>query len=162
MGKVCGAPLRSMGMKSFFNWSGGLKRAVRLIAFVLAAFALASLCGCSRGGDVVVDISGTESATASPTAEAAPVLTEEPTADPTAEPTDEPTESPVAEPTEAVQPAQSGRKVYLTFDDGPTKATPEVLDILKRYNFTAAEEYGIIIMQRSIFRNKHVSGGPCT
>ena len=137
MGKVRGAPLRSMGMKSIFNWSGGLKRAVRLIAFVLAAFALASLCGCSRGGDVVVDIFGTESATASPTAEAAPVLTEEPTADPTAEPTDEPTESPVAEPTDAVQPAQNGRKVYLTFDDGPTKATPEVLDILKRYNAKA-------------------------
>lgn len=29
---------------------------------------------------------------------------------------------------------QSGKKVYLTFDDGPSKFTPELLDILKEYD----------------------------
>lgn len=141
MGKVRGALLRLMGMKSFFNGSSGLMRGLRFLSFVVAVLTIASLCGCGRSGDVVIDISGSDSATAAPTAEAAPVITEQPTAEPTAEPTIEPTPEPTAEPTagptDAVQPAQNGRKVYLTFDDGPTKATPEVLDILKRYNAKA-------------------------
>ena len=38
---------------------------------------------------------------------------------------------------EAPKRTSCPRKVYLTFDDGPNKATPAVLDILKKYNVKA-------------------------
>lgn len=124
-------------MKALFKNAAHLRRISRSTALVLALVSLVLLTGCGRGEDVVIDISGSDTFTAAPTAEATPVPTDEPTPGPTAEPTEEPTAEPTAEPTEAVNPAPSGRKVYLTFDDGPTKATPEVLDILKRYNAKA-------------------------
>ncbi len=55
----------------------------------------------------------------------------------TAAPSGEQTPKPSAAPTSEVKPAPNARKVYLTIDDGPNSATPEVLDILREYNAKA-------------------------
>ena len=39
--------------------------------------------------------------------------------------------------TKAEEPAKSGKKVYLTFDDGPSSNTDQILDILKDYDVKA-------------------------
>lgn len=59
-------------------------------------------------------------------------------------PTDKPTATPdnntytTPAPEEPVNPeAGKNSVIYLTFDDGPSKRTPEVLDILKKYNVKA-------------------------
>ncbi|MBR6108207.1 MAG: polysaccharide deacetylase family protein [Clostridia bacterium] len=127
--------------------------AIKLVfAAALALLVIfAAACGEKPEEPVDVDASVTEAITSAPTA----IPTEAPTEAPTAEPTEAPTEEPTAEPTEApteeptaqpantpkptqaANPSQSGRKVYLTFDDGPTDRTPKVLDILKQYNAKA-------------------------
>ncbi|MCL2527590.1 MAG: polysaccharide deacetylase [Defluviitaleaceae bacterium] len=38
---------------------------------------------------------------------------------------------------ENYKPPENAKIVYLTFDDGPTKYTPEILDILEKYNIPA-------------------------
>lgn len=54
------------------------------------------------------------------------------------EPTEDPTEeTPANEETEEVDQGQERKKVYLTFDDGPSKNTAKVLDILKKYDVKA-------------------------
>ncbi|MBO4563731.1 MAG: polysaccharide deacetylase family protein [Clostridia bacterium] len=102
-----------------------------LLAFVFAA-ALLPLAGCREkpGPSGPVDITDDVEAymTAAPATE-----TPEPTQEPTLEPTEEPTPEPTAAPTENA----GKRKVYLTIDDGPNSATPEVLDILKEYGIKA-------------------------
>ena len=100
-----------------------------LVIFVLALTA----CG---EKEISVDIGGEDPVSQATAAPYTAVPTAAPTSEPTSEPTAEPTEEPTSEPTQAVNPA-AGRKVYLTFDDGPTAATPEVLDILKSYNAVA-------------------------
>ncbi len=68
-----------------------------------------------------------------------PIAAEEPSMTPT--PTLAPTPSP--EPTAAVDPdtgeplAWADKKVYLTFDDGPSKNTDELLDLLAQYDVKA-------------------------
>ncbi len=108
----------------------------------------------------------TEEPTPEPTEEPTPEPTEEPTPEPTEEPTPEPTEEPTPEPAEelipeggssetghipderdayALDPAntvwnydpQPEKTVYLTFDDGPSYITPQILDVLDEYGVKA-------------------------
>ena len=58
------------------------------------------------------------------------------TAAPTEQPQTQPPE-PTPEQTQHAAPAPGARRIYLTFDDGPNSATPQVLDILKQYNAKA-------------------------
>ncbi|MDO5292527.1 MAG: polysaccharide deacetylase family protein [bacterium] len=53
--------------------------------------------------------------------------------------TEKPTEAPKKEmeKVEKVEQEKSGKVVYLTFDDGPYKSTPELLDVLDKYNVKA-------------------------
>ena len=108
----------------------------RMLLVLLAVLIAASLFGCIGkpvpSDPEVIDITGTEEITAAPF-----VPSEEPTAFATSEPTEMPTPVATAVPTQAVNPMPAGKKIYLTFDDGPTKNTPTVLDILKRYNAKA-------------------------
>ncbi len=72
---------------------------------------------------------------------------EHPTTEPTAEPSPEPTvvaEATVSpEPTVAIDPKTgeplpwSDKKIYLTFDDGPSKYTDDLLDLLAQYDVKA-------------------------
>ena len=89
----------------------------------------------------------TDSPTDSPTA----YPTDSPTDSPTAYPTDSPTDSPTAYPTDSptppptipVVPPQSGDidpskpMVALTFDDGPSRYTSQILDTLEKYGVRA-------------------------
>jgi len=120
-------------------------------------------------GDDVMKNTPTQSATsvASPTATAGAtpestkdassdiILTAAPTVKPTATPV--PTTYKTPQPEEPVNPeAGKNSVIYLTFDDGPSKRTPEVLDILKRYNIKATffiinfDDSQIPILQRII------------
>ncbi|MCR5808168.1 MAG: polysaccharide deacetylase family protein [Clostridiales bacterium] len=116
-----------------------LKRAA---AFALAFLTLLSFAGCARRDPVdpyeVVDITGgSEAETAAPVTPAPP--TEIPTEAPTEAPTPESTATPepTFTPAPTKDPSVVTRRVYLTFDDGPSKNTPEVLDILKKYGVKA-------------------------
>lgn len=80
-----------------------------------------------------------------------------PTIVPTVKPTPVPTTYNTPKPEEPVNPEAGKNSVmYLTFDDGPSKRTPEVLDILKRYNIKATffiinfDDSQIPILQRMI------------
>ena len=63
-----------------------------------------------------------------------------PTPTPTLEPTPTLTPEPTPEPTKAVDPETgeplpwADKKVYITFDDGPSKNTDALLDLLNEYN----------------------------
>lgn len=99
--------------------------------------------------DVSADVTATVLATT--TATVAPTATVKPTATP-----DNNTYKTPA-PEETVNPeAGKNSVIYLTFDDGPSKRTPEVLDILKQYNIKATffiinfEDSQIPILQRMI------------
>lgn len=111
----------------------GMKRALALI-FVLV-FALAICVGCGKktvDGDEYVYIH------TKPTAEAELCTPVPATEEPTPAPTEEPTPVPTAAPTEPEQKGGSdGRRVYLTFDDGPNANTGRTLDILNSYGVKA-------------------------
>jgi len=63
--------------------------------------------------------------------------TQQPTQKPTQQPTQQPTKTPT--PTQVVNPTvnPTGKMVALTFDDGPSGTTPQVLDILEQNNAVA-------------------------
>lgn len=75
------------------------------------------------------------------TGDGRPIATQEPSMTPTPTPTLTPTPTP--EPTAAVDPvtgeplAWADKKVYLTFDDGPSKNTDDLLDLLAEYDVKA-------------------------
>lgn len=79
-------------------------------------------------------------------------ITEEPTEKPTEAPTETPTEKSTEAPTEKPTEGKSGeipvlvedpiipangKVAYLTFDDGPSEYTPQLLEILAKYNVKA-------------------------
>lgn len=110
-----------------------------LVWVLIAAFALAFCVGCGKrpvydGSMIDVDVSsGTVSVvTAAPFAEP----TAEPTLEPTAEPTSAPTMAPTPRPTEN-KGQENGRRIFLTFDDGPNANTGRTLDILNSYGIKA-------------------------
>lgn len=70
----------------------------------------------------------TESAVQTPAVTSVP--TEAPSSVPTQKPTDHPAVTPNNHP-------QKGKVIYLTFDDGPSQYTPQVLDTLKKYGIKA-------------------------
>jgi len=83
-----------------------------------------------------------ETPTANPTETPSETPTANPTAAPTAKPTAKPTETPTKPPPKPIipnVPPQSGDidpskpMVALTFDDGPSKNTAQILDILEKY-----------------------------
>jgi len=101
-----------------------------------------------KGDDVLsaptASPSFTVAVTTPPAATSAPEETEQVSADYTPSATVKPTSTPAATvyktpaPEETVNPeAGKNSVIYLTFDDGPSGRTPEVLDILKRYNIKA-------------------------
>lgn len=117
------------------------------VASVLAVLSLFGLAG-------IVDAastqgrSGKSSTGASTTAGPTPAASASPTtATPSASSQTTPTTTPsptratrapaTTAPTTATTPAPSGAVVYLTFDDGPGPATPEVLELLARYHARA-------------------------
>ena len=113
----------------------------RVFAWVfVAVFALAFCVGCHRSTEeVIVPVHTSPKQT--DWQEASADLTEAPSALPsesaTPKPTAAPTAEPTAAPTEEYKGSPDGRKVYLTFDDGPTAATATTLDILASYGIKA-------------------------
>lgn len=103
--------------------------------------------------------------TPSPTVQTAADLTT-PTAVPTdaeAAPEVTPTAAPDADLLKSVRKSDGVKTAYLTFDDGPTKSiTPQVLDILRRYNVKATFfEVGSLIesnpdMARRVYEEGHL------
>ena len=122
-------------MKNSSN--GNIKRVIAVLLVMLTALSFVCCAHEDKPADPVsVDVSSHEVQTAAPFVPTE-VPTEAPTPEPTEVPTAVPTETPAPTPTQAVNPAPTGKKVYLTFDDGPSKNTPAVLDILARYNVKA-------------------------
>ena len=100
-----------------------------------------------------------ESASATPesTKDASADVVSTPTLIPAVTSTPVPTIYNTPKPEETINPeAGKNSVIYLTFDDGPSKRTPEVLDILKRYNIKATffiidfSDSQIPILQRMI------------
>lgn len=135
--------------------ANGKKRSVSklflllLLVFTLSVFTFA-LYGCANDADLdgkqaAVDIDDCiipqETAHAAEIPSEAPEPTQAPSVSATEAPTPAPTAvltiAPTAAPTEQVNPAQPKKMIYLTFDDGPSKYTDEVLDILNEYNIKA-------------------------
>lgn len=74
-------------------------------------------------------------ATPSPTPTPIPTPTPVPTATPS--PTPDPTPTPPPTPTPVVTVVPEGKVIYLTFDDGPSIYTEDVLALLEKYNIKA-------------------------
>lgn len=112
----------------------------RIIACViLLTFALAFCAGCARNGSINVDTNTVDvmapyskdvNRTASPYQPVTPEPTEEPTPVPTPAPTPTPTE-------QEHKGGENGRRIYLTFDDGPNANTGRTLEILSSYGIKA-------------------------
>ena len=95
----------------------------RFLSILLAALLGLTACG---------------STTQTPEPTTAPTATEVPTTAPTAEPTATPTPSPTPTPCPIVTVIPDEKVIYLTFDDGPSNTTVEILDLLEKYGFTAS------------------------
>lgn len=80
-------------------------------------------------------ISPMPSSTPIPTSTPKPLPTTTPSTIPTTTPLPTPTPLPVSTPTPASIP--KNKVITLTFDDGPTKYTPQLLELLKQYNIKA-------------------------
>ncbi len=132
--------MKKYAFKTSESCSARRASSLKTLAAILVLAMLLGLFGCGpssgEGSTVVID-SGTESAVTAAPFVPTEVPTEAPTEAPTEIPTEAPTPEPTPAPTQAVNPAGTGKKVYLTFDDGPSKNTPAVLDILARYNIKA-------------------------
>lgn len=130
-----------------------MKRISRLFLFTLFSFSLLTA-GCNSRSVPKVPLTET---TSTPTPVSAPTLTPSPavTPSPTPVPTLPPTPSPIptplptATPTPSPTPAPSptptpvatvvpeGKVIYLTFDDGPSIYTEDILELLEKYNIKA-------------------------
>lgn len=75
--------------------------------------------------------------TVSPSPSPTPVPTVAPTPTPTPAPTATPTPSPTATPVPVVTVIPEEKVIYLTFDDGPSSYTEDVLALLEKYNIKA-------------------------
>lgn len=111
------------------------------ILLLLFLFTLLSAGCSSRRGTGLPFTEPTGIPTAVPTQTPAPTPTPAPTATPSPSPTPMPTATPTPSPTPTPAPVTTvvpkEKVIYLTFDDGPSIYTEDVLALLERYNIKA-------------------------
>ena len=125
-----------------------MKQTAQNLLFILLFTLLAAGCGSRQRPDTPGSISnGTPTAiptlipspmpTATPTPTPSPAPTATPSPSPTPMPTATPTPVPTATPAPVVTVIPEEKVIYLTFDDGPSIYTEDVLALLERYNIKA-------------------------
>jgi len=128
-----------------------MKQTPRILLLILLLFTVLSA-GCNSGSITSTPLtepigmptsSPTMTPTPSPEPTVTPVPTPTPPPAPTATPSPSPTPVPTATPTPSPTPVPvvtvvpEGKVVYLTFDDGPSIYTEDILALLERYNIKA-------------------------
>ncbi len=127
-----------------------MKQTPRTLLFVFLFTFLAASCGSRHLHETpfstptaiptaVPTLAPTATPTPSPTAtpSPAPTATPSPTPLPTATPTPSPTPTATPTPVPVVTIVPEGKVIYLTFDDGPSIYTEDVLALLEKYNIKA-------------------------
>lgn len=122
----------SVSAFSFLRVPHAANTLLLIMAFLLPMAAFG--CGRTEDNEPIHEVISNKGGATTAPASAPPVS---PTAAPVPSPETEPpgTEPAETEPAETVQP--KNRLIYLTFDDGPVKATNGILDILNSYGIKA-------------------------
>jgi peptidoglycan/xylan/chitin deacetylase (PgdA/CDA1 family) len=124
-----------------------MKQIPKLFLMTLFMFTLSATgCGSRQMAETPFSqASGTPTPVTTPTLTPCPTVTPSPTptptpaptATPSPAPTATPTPSPTATPVPVVTVVPEGKVIYLTFDDGPSRYTEDILALLERYNIKA-------------------------